>query len=159
MKFLRGRVVALAALSLAGCAFNSSPADGLQFKAPPDWRPSPGIMGFMQFWRPPADDRQLLMLFKSPKPLQPNEVFSDARLNDTLKHATIEQRQTIQICGNQPATYVAARGTSSRGDDDRVDVVMTNITGTTYFAMYVRPLGAAPNPMAEAALHELCAKP
>ncbi|MGB8907979.1 MAG: hypothetical protein WCC84_04470 [Candidatus Cybelea sp.] len=159
MKLFRGRVIALAALSVAGCAFNSSPADGLQFKAPPDWRPSPGIMGFMQFWRPPADERQVLLLVKSPKTLQPSDVFSDARLNDTLKNATIEQRQTIQICGNQPATYVAARGTSSRGGDDRVDLMMTNISGTTYFAMYVRPLEAAANPMAEAALKELCSKP
>ncbi|MFY9665568.1 MAG: hypothetical protein WAL67_04385 [Candidatus Cybelea sp.] len=159
MKFFRGRVIALAALSLAGCAFNSSPADGLQFKAPPDWRPSPGIMGFMQFWRPPGDDRQMLMLVKSPKAIAPSEVFSDARLNDTLKNATIEQRQAIQICGNQPATYLAARGTSARGGDDRVDLVMTNIAGTTYFAMYVRPPGAAPSPMAEAALRELCTKP
>jgi hypothetical protein len=160
MKFLQSSaIVALVALTQAGCALSASPADGLQFHAPADWRASPGIMGFMQFWRPPVDDQEVLMLFKSPKPLQPSDVFSDARLNDTLKTATVERRQAIVICGNQPATYVEARGTSSRGDDSRVEMVMATVTGSTYFAMYVRRLTALPNPMAQAALREVCAKP
>ena len=159
MKVCRGGKVALFALAFAGCALNASPADGLQFQAPPGWRPSPGIMGFMQFWRPPASDDQVLMLFKSPKPLQARDVFSDARLNDTLKNASIERQQSIEICGHQPATYLEARGSSAKGGDDRIELVMTNVAGATYFAMYARPLEAPPNPMAVAALRELCAKP
>ncbi len=98
------------------------------------------------------------MLFKSPKPLQPRDVFSTTELQDTLKHATVERRQTIEICGGQPATYVEARGSGSRGDD-RIEMVMTTTGGKSYFAMYLRPLEAAPNSMAQAALQELCAKP
>lgn len=135
----------------------ASPADGLQFRAPEGWQPSPGIMGFMQFWKSPSNDREVLMLFKSPKPLRPNDVFSDARLNDTLKGATIESRVPIEICGHQPATLFRARGSSSQGGDEQVDIVITTIRGAGYLAMYVRPLNAPANPKAAAALREVCA--
>ncbi len=105
--------VAAALLAIACSAavrFTASPADGLQFQPPAGWQSSPGIMGFMQFWQSPANDGEVLMLFRSPKPLKPTDVFSDARLNDTLKDATIESRTNIEICGNQPATYFRARG-------------------------------------------------
>lgn len=157
--FVQG-VATLVAFALADCGFRSSPADALTFAAPNGWQSSPGILGFMQFWRPPTDDQQILMLFKSPKPLQPNDVFSKARLGDTmLKGATVEQRQDITICGRQPATYYVARGTSSRGAEDRVEMVLTSVAGASYFAMYVRPVTSPPNQMAQAALRELCAKP
>jgi hypothetical protein len=156
--FMRG-VVTLVAFALAGCGFRSSPADALTFQAPSGWQSSPGIMGFMQFWRPPADDQQILMLFKSPKPLSTNDVLSNTGVNSTLKGATVEQRQDITICGRQPATYYVARGTSSRGGaEDRVEMVVTNVAGASYFAMYVRPVTTPPNQMAQAALRELCAK-
>lgn len=98
------------------------------------------------------------MLFKSPKELRPADVFSDARLHDTLKDVVIERQRDIVICGSQPARYVEARGSSSGDERDSVDIVMTNMAGNTYFAMYVRPLRSVPNAMAEAALRELCAK-
>ncbi|MBV8529870.1 MAG: hypothetical protein JO104_01015 [Candidatus Eremiobacteraeota bacterium] len=158
MRLVRPAAAVLAALVAAGCAFNASPADGLRFHAPAGWSSSPGIMGLMQFWHPAADDRQVLMLFKSPKPLKPGDVFSDARMNDTLKDVIVERRSPIAICQGQPATYVEARGRSARGDDERVEIVMTNAGGSSYFAMYVRPLVGAPNPMAQAALRELCLK-
>jgi hypothetical protein len=158
MKPLKRTLVMLGALAASGCALSASPADGLKFQAPPGWRSSPGIMGFMQFWRPPVDDREVLMLFKSPKPLQPGDVFSNAQLHDTLKTMTVERRRGIEICGGQPALYVEARGSSSEGDE-RVDMVITNAGGYGYFAMYARPFQAAPNPSAEAALRELCVKP
>jgi hypothetical protein len=115
-------------------------------------------MGFMQFWHPPSDDRQVLMLFKSPKPLKADDVFSDARLKGTLKNVTVEGRSSIVICGHQPATYVQARGTSSRGGDEFVDLVLTTVSGSSYLAMYVRPISTPTNPMAESALRELCTK-
>ena len=152
--------VALAALAAGGCALSASPADGLRFQAPAGWRSSPGIMGFMQFWRPPADDREVLMLFKSPKPLQPNDVFSNAQLHDTLKNVTIERRQSIEICGHQPATYVRGarhrrrsprRRTRRHGDDEhRRQRAISPCTSVRF--------EAAPNPSAQAALRELCAK-
>jgi hypothetical protein len=154
-----GSIVALTALVASGCGFNASPADGLQFQPPAGWHSSPGIMGFMQFWRAPADEREILMLFKSPRQLRPSDVFSDARLNETLQHVSVERREAIVICGNQPARYVEARGSSSNGEQDRAEMVMANAAGSTYFALYVRPLTSPPNAMAEAALRELCAKP
>jgi hypothetical protein len=159
MRLFCSAAAAFVALVLCGCALSASPADGLKFRAPAGWQSSPGIMGFMQFWKPPGNDREVLMLFKSPKPLKPSEVFSDARLDDPLKETSIERRSEILICGRQPATYVEARGSSTRGGDERVELVMTTMGGSSYFAMYVRPLAVAPNPMAVAALRELCAKP
>lgn len=158
MKPFAGVVVALVALATSGCTMSASPADGLRFQPPPGWRSSPGILGLMQFWRPPADDREVLMLFKSPKPMQPSDVFTNAQLHDTLKSMTIERRRTIEICGRQPATYVEARGSSDSRGDERVEMVMTNAGGNGYFAMYVRPFEATPNPRAQAALRELCVK-
>ncbi len=147
------------ALVPIGCGFNSSPADGLRFQAPPNWSSSPGIMGIMQFWRAPSDDRSVLMLFKSPKPMDAREVFSNSRLKDTLKDTRITSKRDVTICGNQPATYIEARSTSEKGDAENVDMAMTTLNGSTYFALYVRPLEAAANPQAEAALRQLCPKP
>ncbi|HEV2643960.1 MAG TPA: hypothetical protein VGT98_14705 [Candidatus Elarobacter sp.] len=147
------------AFVLSACGFSASPADGLRFAAPPGWRSSPGILGFMQFWRPPADDNQVLMLFKSPKPLKASDVFSYDRMQDTLKDARVTSRRSIAICGDQPATYIEARGSSAKGGNDKVDMVMTTLRETTYFALYVRPVEAVPDAQAEAALRELCAKP
>lgn len=158
MRSFQSGIVALVVLTVSACAFSASPADGLRFQAPAGWRPSPGIMGFMQFWRPPADDGEVLMLFKSPKPLQERDAFSNSQLGDTMRHATIQQRRTIEICGHQPAIYVEALGSGNRGDN-RIEMVMTTVAGKSYFAMYARPLHTAPNPMAQTALRELCAKP
>lgn len=158
MRLTRVGIAILIALGAAGCAFNASPADGLRFQAPPGWRPSPGIMGFMQFWRPPAGDREILMLFKSPRPIKENDVFSDPSVNGSLKDLTIERRERITICGSQPAAYFEARGKSSHGDQTRAEMMMANVNGATYFAMYARPLGLQPNPDAESALREICAK-
>jgi hypothetical protein len=116
-------------------------------------------MGFMQFWRPPVDDGEVLMLVKSPKPLQAKEVFSNSQMQGTLKDVTIQELRTIQICGNQSATYLEAQGESSRQGRDQVEMVMTNTGGSTYMAMYVRPMGSAPNAAASAAVRQLCAKP
>lgn len=142
---------------LAGCGLTSSPAEGLTFKPPSKWQPSPGIMGFMQFWKPAASDSEVLMLFKSPKQLDPSEVFSSAK----LKNGRIERQQSIKICGNQPAVFFKAVATSSTGTtnkDDDVQMVMTNANGTTYFAMYLYPVKTVPNTEAVAALRELCSK-
>ncbi len=112
----------------------------------------------MQFWRTP-DDRETLILFKSPTPLTANDVFSNDRMQDTLKDMQIEERHAIQICGNQPATYVRGRGTSPKRGDEDVEMVMTTVRSTSYFALYVRPIGARPTFAAQAALRELCPKP
>jgi|GEM_PF-1205468 hypothetical protein len=162
MKLSRSGIAAVCfvgAVAQTGCAFSASPADGLTFQAPPGWQSSPGIMGFMQFWRAPSDDREVLMLFKSPKALVAGDVFSSANMQGTLKNVTVQRRRATKICGDQPAVYLQARGSSAKGGDSTVDMVITTVHGTSYFAMYVRPIAAAPNPTAEASLQELCAKP
>lgn len=154
----RSFAAAVAAIAVTGCGFQSSPSEALTFQPPPGWRASPGFLGIMQFWRSPASDRDVLMLVRSPRLLQPKEVFANPKFQTTLKDATIERRASILICGDQPAQYVQARGTSSRGEEDRVEMIMTNAAGASYVAMYARPVGVPSDPKAEAALRELCPK-
>jgi hypothetical protein len=156
MTYSRVWVMALAALAvlvLSACGATSSPADNLNFKAPSGWQSSPGIMGFMQFWKAPTSDTEVLMLFKSPKPLKTSDVFNSANLKD----AKVETQQAIVICGAQPAVFFKAQATGSKGDSN-VEMVKTDAAGTTYMAMYVYPVGVQPNGDAVAALRELCAK-
>lgn len=148
----------LGALSPTGCGFSSSPADGLQFQAPPGWRPSPGIFGFMQFWRPPTSAREVLMLLKSPKPISPDDMYSSANMQGAFKNVTVQRKRPIEICGRQPATLVQGIAESRNDTESNVDMVLSNVEGTSYLAMYVRPVDEVPNPMAMAALRELCAK-
>jgi hypothetical protein len=149
-------VPALYASLLGGCGLTSSPADGLVFRPPSGWQGSPGIMGFMQFWKSPTRSDEVLMLFRSPKQIDPNQVISSAKLRDTR----IERRQQIKICGNQPAVSFTGVGASSNGNttEAEMQMVMTNANGASYFAMYVYPVGVRPNGEALAALHELCPK-
>ncbi|MFZ0574650.1 MAG: hypothetical protein WA304_13285 [Candidatus Cybelea sp.] len=156
---LRVALVAMLAVTVGGCALQARPADGLRFEAPAGWRASPGILGYMQFWRPPNNDREVLLLFKSPRPMQTNEIFSKSNLQDTMKDVTIVGQQTIKICGTQPAKYVQARGSSSEGGPIDIETVATIIGGSSYFAVYVRPIVVRPNPIALAALREVCPKP
>ena len=156
---LRVALVAMLAVTVGGCALQASPADGLRFEAPAGWRASPGILGYMQFWRPPNNDREVLLLFKSPRPMQTNDIFSNSNLQDTMKDVTIVTQQTIKICGTQPAKYVRARGSSSQGGPIDIETVATIIGGSSYFAVYVRPIVVRPNPIALASLREVCPKP
>jgi hypothetical protein len=149
--------IAIAAAALSGCGFSSSPADALQFAPPAGWRSSPGFLGFMQFWRPPSNDREVLMLFRSPRRVDPNQVFSETQMQGDVRDATIERRSRIFICGTQPAQYLEARGTSSHGEV-HIDMIVTNVGGNSYFAMYARPVELPANSMAEASLRELCPK-
>lgn len=158
MRLLRSAAAAVGcALTFAACGFNSSPAQDLRFAAPAGWQSSPGILGFMQFWRTP-DDREALILFKSPRPITANDVLSNDRMKDTLQGMQIEQRHSIRICGSQPATYVRGRGSSPKRGDQDVEMVITTVKGASYFALYTRPIGAVPNFAAQAALRELCPK-
>ena len=156
---LRVALVAMLAVTVGACGLQASPADGLRFAAPSGWRASPGILGYMQFWRPPNNDREVLMLFKSPRPMQTNEIFSKSNLQDTMKDVTVVGQQTIKICGTQPAKYVQARGSSSEGGPIDIETVATLIGGSSYFAVYVRPIAVRPNPIALASLREVCPKP
>ena len=115
-------------------------------------------MGLMQFWRPPSNDREVLMLIRSPRPIGTQDFFHSDAVKSSLHDVSVEQQQTITICKNQKATFVRARGSSSRGGDESVEMIATNAGSNSYFAMYIRPLGAAPTAAAQAALREVCTK-
>jgi hypothetical protein len=146
------------ALLLCGCGLTSSPAEDLTFSAPAGWQASPGILGLAQFWKPSFNSDEVLMLFRSPKPIDREEVFASGKVKD----ARLDEQREIRICGNQPATYIKGRAQSSvdnhPGKPHRLEVVTSNVDGVTYFAMYVSPLDRAPSPQAESALRDLCAK-
>ena len=154
-RFFAVSVLCAAMLAATGCGFNSSPADNLTFKPPTGWQGSPGIMGFMQLWKAPNRNDEVLMLFKSPRPIQPSEVSQQCGPEG---HEGRENVQHIRICNNQPAELLTAQGTHGQGKDSIVDMVMSKAGGATYMAMYVYPVGGAPDGEATAALRELCTK-
>ncbi len=136
---------------LAAC---SSPAASLQFQAPNGWKASPSLGGFAQVWQAP-DESQMLMLMKFPVTMNTQQAMKSANMND----AQVQKREQITICGGQPATMIYAKGTSPKtnthGD---MEMVMTSVGGSSYFAIYARPDGAAANAQAESAIHQLCPK-
>jgi hypothetical protein len=150
----------LAITGLAGCGFTSSPAQGLTFAAPRGWQASPGIMGFMQFWKPPSGPNEMLMLIKSPKPLRMSDVLLNRHME--IQEERVLERHAIRICGGRPADYVKAEGsqTSAAGGAQRsaeyIQLVGANVNGSAYFAIYVYPKNAIPDAQALAALRELC---
>ena len=157
-RFFSVSVACAALLVASGCGFTSSPADNLTFKAPPGWQASPGIMGFMQFWKAPGSGDEVLMLLRSPKRIPTNDVMTTANVKD----AKIESTQQVTICNGQSAEYVKAQGTAqnltTKSSNSNLEMIISDANGTTYMAMYLYPLGAAPNAQATAALRELCAK-
>jgi hypothetical protein len=79
-----------------------------------------------------------------------------------VKDAKIESVEHVTICGSQPAELLTARGTAqsltTKPESSNLQMMMSDAGGATYMAMYVYPIGAAPNGEATAALRELCAK-
>lgn len=145
-------------LAVSGCGFNSSPADNITFKAPAGWQASPGVMGFMQFWKAPGNGDQVLMLLRSPKQIPTDDIITSANVKD----AKIESVQHVTICGNQPAKLLTARGNAqsvtTKGTNSNLQMVISDVGGATYMALYAYPLGGSPNAEATAALRELCPK-
>jgi hypothetical protein len=155
-RFLVPAVLTAVAFAMTGCGLTSSPADNLTFKAPDTWSASPGIMGFMQFWTSPSTPKQVLMLFRSPKPIDEHQAFSSAN----MKNAKVEFDQQITICKTQPAHFVKATATSTKdGHDETMQLIVTDLNGTSYMAMYIYPATAQPDSAAADAIRELCAKP
>jgi hypothetical protein len=98
------------------------------------------------------------MLFKSPTDLKSDDIYSDANLQGAFKSVTVRRKQNIEICGTQPALSVQGTAISRNDTESNVDMVIAKVHGTSYLAMYVRPIDVPVSPEAEAALHELCAK-
>ena len=150
-------IAAAAALATSGCGLTASPADSINFAAPKGWNSSPGIAGFMQFWRSPRDG-EVLMLFRSPKPVNTSDIFRSADVKDVQ----IESQKAIEICdGLQAAQQFNLRAKSeSNGEthDVNATTVMSTSGGATYFAVYVHRVETPPDADAVSATHELCQK-
>ncbi|HEY3676027.1 MAG TPA: hypothetical protein VGK84_08565 [Candidatus Tumulicola sp.] len=150
-------MAAAAALATSGCGLTASPADNINFVAPKGWNSSPGIAGFMQFWRSPREG-EVLMLFRSPKPIKTEDVLQSANLRD----AQIESRKVITLCdGQQQAQEFQSRGKIENGNESHdvgANIVMSTSNGATYFAVYVHRIEMPADAEAVAATHELCQK-
>lgn len=134
-------------LALAGCG---SPGDHLSFKPPAMYQAPKNMFGMAQLWAT-ADDRQALMLMKLPMKMDPKH----AVINAGLKDATVKSQQSIEICGNQPATHVVLESTGKNRNS--MDMVMTSSGGTSYMAMYSHPVGTPADHASEEAIRSLCA--
>ena len=157
---------AFAVLAVSACAFAltgcGSASDAVTFKAPASYASAAQIGPFMQVWRGPQQSSLALMAF-------PGKIDLDkAMTSSNVKDAQVLKQSTIQICGNQPAYYVSmigngeAFGTSSPGvtnEKRQVDLLVTDVGGKTYMAMYVRLVGTSADPAAEDAIRNVCSKP
>ncbi|HEY8312950.1 MAG TPA: hypothetical protein VIG51_02145 [Candidatus Baltobacteraceae bacterium] len=141
-------------LVLAGCGGASG--DLASFKPPAGWR-AVNIFGMSMYLAPDSakTNGQMLMLMRVPN-AKSNGDFSIATARFG-KDATIQEKKTIDICGKQPAQYVAFTG-NQQGHPDKVEMVVTRYGNTTYFAMYARPKTVPANVDAETAIKSLCLK-
>jgi hypothetical protein len=155
-------VAALCAFILGGCGLTSSPADGLTFRAPYGWQGTPGILGTAQIWHPPAQDGEVLMIVRLPiQQLDLSRATSQIDLQNASSREHVDSVDRIKICGNQPAVYMIGENfrKSVTGDvESHNRVVMSNLNGATYLAVYTYPMTAEPNGEALAALRQLCVK-
>jgi hypothetical protein len=153
---------AFCALFLTGCGLTSSPADGLTFTAPYGWQASPGIMGYMQYWHPASRRDEMLVLIRSPfKQLDLSHAPNRIDLGNSTSRTHFDSWDRVEICGNQPAIYVIGesyRDTKSGEVERHMRMVMTNLSGATYIALYAYPLTGLPNGEALASLRQLCLK-
>ncbi|HTA38312.1 MAG TPA: hypothetical protein VK760_04510 [Candidatus Acidoferrales bacterium] len=145
-----------------------SPADDITFTAPNGWQGTPGIMGRFQLWTGgDTNAKQVLMLMKLPQDAKIDKTFSPSDFKDaagpaTLKGGTILEQRTMTICGGQPARFMKMSGVSSNSDgkktDEMIEAVVSKVSDGTFMAMHMYPVGAVPDPGAEAAIYELCPK-
>jgi len=154
------KIIAVAALcSIAACG---SAADGTTFNVPSNYVTQTSLGPFMQIWAS-GDKKSTLMLFAIPRKLDLSKAHLHEMNSSMLENEKDAQVKAITICGDQPAMFVDASGQVNTGDihnphPKHVEFVMTGIGGKTYMAMYARPIGAGPDPAAEAAIKHVCQK-
>lgn len=142
------RVALTSAIVSLLCAC-SSPAQSVTFKPPAGWVATPSFFGF-QAWHP-SDDTQALVLFKLPVAADMNQALTESN----FQQLTVKRRERIDICGRQPAIYIAGTATGRRGTQ-KLEMIMTTARGATYLAMYSRDLNVRANAQAETAIRTLC---
>ena len=156
---------AFAVATLTACGLTKSPAEGLTFKAPDGWQGTPGIMGRFQLWTARSGTEttgQVLMLMKLPVDTNLKGDFDPSNLNDvngsaSLRNAKVLAKRTMTLCNSQQSIFMKMRGQSkNQKTEEQIEAVVSNAPDGTYMAMYMFPIGAAPDPAAEAAIYELC---
>jgi len=154
------RKIALLAVTamLAGCG---SATDAVTFKPPAGFMSSVSVGPFMQAWSGP--NQSMLMLMAMPTKIDLQHTIS----NSTVSNADIEKQMRITICGNQEALYADMVGNpqgnktpapGAKEQKERIEFLATTVSGKTYMAMYLRPLGTPPDPQAESAIRNVCPK-
>ncbi len=153
---------AVLAIAVAACG---SVTDSVKFNVPPQYESKASFGPFMQIWETP-DKKSTMMLMAFPGKADVNKALTDAKVTD----AKVKKHERITICGNQPADFVQAEGTTgtsvsigmgagqSMKNNSNVDVLVTVANGKTYIALYAWPLNASADPQAEAAVRGVCSK-
>ena len=152
----RGRFIAALsslALVLAGCGGSAS-SDFASFKPPDGWKEF-SMFGYSMWVAPDnqGGQDQTLMVMRLPNRKDGAPASFTMHYHDDV----VEQRKTITICGNQPATYLELIG-SKPGKREDVEMVQTQYAGVGYVALYSRDAGAPINSDASAAIKSLCLK-
>jgi len=156
MKHARRLATALAVFAAATLAACSSPSSSITFQPPNTWHPSASILGLGQIWKSP-DRQQVLLLMKLPVPMNVKDAIKTASVQD----AKVEKQEQIKICGDQPAIYLMATGTSNFNgtkQPGQMDMIMSSTGGATYMALYARPEHQTADAEAESAIRSLCEK-
>jgi hypothetical protein len=164
MNHARVSMAAVAILMLSACGLTKSPADGLTFRAPDGWTGTPGIMGRFQLWTSPGDkDKQIVMLMKLPSDTkidQSTDVasFKSFSSQDSLKDTKLLERKVMKLCnGTQSSIFMKMEGTSTNShSEETVETVLSKAPDGTYMAMYMYPIGTAPDANVEASIYNLC---
>jgi hypothetical protein len=152
---LRRMLATIALTALAACG---SATDSITFQAPPGYTQAASIGPFLQVWRT-SDTQNLITLFALPTKIDLDRAMSQSDIKD----AEVKSKGAITICGSQPAVFADIVGESkSTGGETphrmRIEFIATNANDKTYMAMYLRPVDAAANPAAEAAIRKICPK-
>jgi hypothetical protein len=153
-KSLLAGALTLAAL-LAGCFGGAT--DNLDFKVPPGFNSQFNMFGSQMWTKGEKDQGQVLMLMKLPVQMQTKDFQMPA--NSAAKNMKVESQQNIMICGNHPAVFIKATGTSTSSNKDvDLEMLMTGWGSNTYFAMYAYPTATQPDGVAEDSLKTVCQK-
>lgn len=145
---------AVAASLLAGCG---SPSDSVTFQPPASFHQKASFGPFMQMWE--AAPRNDLMLLAFPVRMDLNKALEQSNVKD----AKVEKSGHTAICDGQDAVYATLRGTMTTAGNrsttpSQIEVLVTNVKGKTYMAMYLRPFHEKADPAAQRAIKNVCAK-
>lgn len=142
-------------LTVLGFSACGSPTDSTTFTVPDGWKATVGFGPFMQIWTRRGDDSQVLMLMKLPVAMKPQDAMSSAN----IKNGKVDKQETITICGKQQAMFFAATSVDEKTHRRSADeLVMSNVNGNMFMAIYSRPEHAPVDQAAENAIRNVCPK-